>query len=411
MKPLSIFWTVAFLFSIDSSAQSSFQFRRTIDGVQEPGWYSLTLPDDIFADLNRDLSDLRMYSTNAGDTVENPYLLKVDYDVLTSEKVALKVLNKSYSQGTLYLMFELDAGQKVNFLDLSFSETDYFAWATLEGSDDREKWFEILKDQRIVSVRKSSVDYTLSRINFPLTDYRYLRVAVKGDVPLTFQSASFQYNKVEAGQFHNIALEWKNHFDKKIRQTFIDIRLQHYVPVSSIALSVDNALDYYRPLKIEFVADSFRTDKAWMRSYRTLYEGHLTSFRPNEFSFPWQLARDIRIVISDFDNAPVSIKAISASGPETNLISYLKPGTNFILYGADAVRPPAYDLAYFENKIPDSLSTAMLQPAEDVTITTHQDRPLFESQWWLWSVMVLMIGGLGLFTVKMMKQKPEVKAR
>lgn len=406
MKRLSIFWAVAFLSSIASSAQSSFKLRRAIDDIHAPGWYSLTLPEEIFAHLNRDLSDLRLYTANAGDTVENPYLLKVNHDVVSTEKVALKVVNESYNQGSLYLMFELNAGQKVNCLDLSFLESNYFGWATLEGSDDRQQWFGILKDQRIVSVRKSGVDYTLSRISFPLTDYRYLRVAVKGDVPLTFRSASFQYNTVQAGEFHNIPLEWKNHFDKKIRQTLIHIRLQHYVPVSSIAVSADNALDYYRPLRIEFVADSFRTDKGWMRSYHTLHEGHLTSFRPNEFSFPWQLARDIRIVISDFDNSPVNIKAISASGPETNVITYLEPGNNFMLYGADEIRAPAYDLVYFENKIPDSLATAKLLPAENVTITQHQVTPLFESAWWLWSVMVLMIGGLGLFTVKMMKQKP-----
>ena len=411
MKRPSIFVALAILFSFDASGQSPFQFRRSIDGVQQPGWYSLTLPHDIFSQLNDDLGDLRIYNVNAGDTVENPYLLKVNDNVFTTEDVQLKLLNRSFSLGSLYLMCELNPGQKVNFLDLSFFENNFFAWVTLEGSDDRQQWFTIIKDQRIVSVSKPGVDYRLSRISFPLTDYRYLRLAVRADVPLTFQTASFQYNNVKPGEFHNIPLTWKNHLDKKGRHSFVDIRLEHYVPVSSLDVIADNSDDYYRPLRIEVVADSFRTDKGWIRSYETLYEGHLTSFRPNKFSFPWQLGRDIRMVISDFDNAPLNIKALSVSGPKTSIIAYLKPGTNFMLHGADAVGAPAYDLAYFENKIPDSVAIAHLQPAETLMASGDKIKPLLQSQWWLWSVMLLTIGGLGLFTVKMMRQKPQAKTQ
>lgn len=46
MKRPSVFVLSLFLFSIDSPDQSSFELKRGIDGVQAPGWYSLTLPDD-----------------------------------------------------------------------------------------------------------------------------------------------------------------------------------------------------------------------------------------------------------------------------------------------------------------------------------------------------------------------------
>ena len=80
------------------------------------------------------------------------------------------------------------------------------------------------------------------------------------------------------------------------------------------------------------------------------------------------------------------------------------------MYGADGVKPPVYDLAYFSNNIPHSLAIAQLRAAESLIIPRVKTKPLFESQWWLWSVMLLLIGGLGFFTVKMMKQKPQVKA-
>jgi hypothetical protein len=80
---------------MDSYGQSSFKFRRGIEGVQQEGWYSLTLSDDMFQHLNEDLTDLRLYSFNRGDTVENPYLLKIRTDVVTSEIVPLKTFNHS----------------------------------------------------------------------------------------------------------------------------------------------------------------------------------------------------------------------------------------------------------------------------------------------------------------------------
>jgi len=408
MKLLSICFALIFLIGLESYAQSSFKFRRGIEGVRQEGWYSLTLPDDIFMDLNKDLTDLRLYTLNGEDTVENPYLLKIRNDVLTSEIVQLKAMNHSYSLGSLSLMFELSPGQQVNFLGLSFWEKNFFAWATLHGSDDRKEWFEIFKDQRIAHVTKRGVDYSLSGITFPVTDYRYLHLRVRADVSLTFESAFFEHKIVKPGEFRTVPLTWQNRLDKKGRQSIMDVRLENYVPVSSIEVTADNRSDYYRPLRIEYVADSFKTDNGWMRSYETVYEGYLTSLRPNVFSFPHTLARDIRLVISDLDNAPVSINNVSVKGPKATITTYLKPGTNFMLYGAGDVRSPAYDLAYFSNKIPGSLGSAELGAAETLTIPQVQTKPIFESQWWLWSVMVVLIGGLAFFTLKMMRQKPQV---
>ena len=408
MKHLNICFALIVLIGLESYAQSSFKFRRGIERVEQEGWYSLTLPDDIFMDLNEDLTDLRLYSLNGEDTVENPYLLKIRNDVLTSEIVQLKTMNHSYSLGSLSLMFELSPGQQVNFLGLSFREKNFFAWVTLHGSDDRKEWFEIFKDQRIASVTKRGVDYTLSGISFPVTDYRYHHLRVRADVSLTFESAFFEHKIVKPGEFRTVPLTWENRLDKKARQSVIDVRLENYVPVSALEVIAANASDYYRPLRIEYVSDSFRTDKGWMRSYETAYEGYLTSLRPNEFSFPYTLARDIRLVISNLDNAPVDIKHISVEGPKANIITYLKPGSNFMLYSDHDVRSPAYDLAFFSNKIPDSLRTAELRPAENLTSPPPQTKPIFESQWWLWSVMLLLISGLAFFTFKMMRQKPQV---
>ena len=405
MKRLNITLLGVLFFIMTSNGQERFAFKRDIDSVQRQGWHTMTLPDDIFRDLNRDLSDIRIFTLNGTDTVEIPYLLDVQTDILTMNTVTLPVLNKSYRDGALYLMFELTATQPVNYLDLDFAESNYFGRVTLQGSDDRSQWFDITTDQRIVSVDKGiRDDYTLSRIDFPVMDYRFLRVRVTADVPLTFQTASFRHNKVEQGTYRDIALNWNRSEDKKRNQTIVDVRLDHYVPVSSIHINADTTDDYYRPLHIEFIADSFKTHNGWMKSYETLYDGQLTSFRPNTFAFPWKLAREIRLVVTNFDDQPIAIRDVSVAGPKVNVVAKLEPGDNFMLYGRDGVRPPSYDLAYFQSSLPDSLPTARLTSAEPLVISDAESEGLFQNKLWLWAIMAVMIAGLGFFTIKMMRQ-------
>lgn len=405
MKRLNVTLIAVFFFTVTCAAQESFRFKRNIDGIQGEGWHKVTLPADIFAQLNRDLSDLRIFALKGSDTLEIPFILDVQANVETTNKVTLPVLNKSYSDGALYLMFELNPSQPVNYLDLDFAERNYFGRVSLQGSDDRKGWFDIITDQRIVSVDKESGNYKLSRIDFPRTDFRFLRVRVQADVPLTFESVSFRHNEIRKGDLRDMPLEWNSREEEKSNQTIVNIRLRDYAPVSFIDLKADSVRDYYRPMRIECVSDSFKTDKGWTKSYETLYEGNLTSFRPNNFTFPWQLAREIRMVVTNFDDEPITIREISVAGPKVNLVAKLDQGNNFVLYGRNDLRPPSYDLAFFNSSIPDSLATANLGSAEALTIP-ESGEALFENKLWLWTIMAVMIVGLGFFTFRMMKGRP-----
>jgi hypothetical protein len=385
-------------------AQSQFSYKRSISGVTQDGWYDISLPPAIFRHLNNDITDFRLYQLNETDTVEIPYLRQIHVDEVIRETVLLPLFNKSYRNGVLYLMFELKNSRQVNHLDLAFAETNYFGFVSIEGSDDRKKWFEISKDQRIVSIGNNSTDYTLSAVDFPVTDYRFLRVSVRSDTPLTFRKASFAHHVTSRGAFHDIPLTWRMTTDKKSGTSFVDIDLQHYMPVNSLQVLTDSAGHYYRSFRIEYVRDSVQTEKGWLKYYGNLYEGHLTSYAPNDFTFDWTVAKELRLVIRDMDNAALAIQELSAKGPDVRVISRLQPGNNFIFYGASGLRPPSYDLAFFENKIPKQLARPQLGEEERIAEAQSLTSPLFENKIWLWGVMGVMILGLAFFTIQMMKK-------
>lgn len=387
-----------------AGAQNPFSYKRSITGVSREGWHSLTLPPGIFKHMNTDLSDFRLYQVNENDTVEVPYLREVRQDEATLETVLLPLFNKSYRDGVLYLMFELDHAQQVNHLDLAFAEHNYFGLVTIEGSDDRTKWFDITKDQRIVAIEKDSEDYTLSSVKFPITDYRFLRVSIRSDTPLTFRKASFSHQVIQPGSFHEVPLTWHITSDRKSGTSVVDIAFHDYGPVNSLSIKIGSARDYYRSFRMEYMRDSTQTEKGWIKHYGTVYEGHLTSYAANNFTFDWTLAKEMRLVIRDRDNAPLIIDGLAVKGPDVRVVCQLQPGNNFMLYGAAGLRPASYDLAFFQNKIPEKVATAQLGPEESIAGDEPVTRPLFENGLWLWGVMGIMIVGMGYFTVQMMKK-------
>lgn len=383
--------------------QPAFRYKRNIEGVREAGWYTLVLPTAIFQNLNGELSDFRLYALEGKDTVELPYLLDVRHDEVARKEVQLPVFNTSRMDGELFVSFSLTPSQKVNSLDLAFEELNYFAFVTLEGSDDKSQWFELVKNRRIVSIRNEKSHYALSAITFPLTDYRFLRARVRSDIPLTFRRASFHYNDFTPGVYQEIPLRWNVRHDKKSRESFVDIRLRDFEPVSSLSLKADSTRDYYRPFRLEYVRDSVQTDKGWLKYYSPMYAGYLTSFKPNGFDFDWRTTKELRLVIDNNDNQPLDVLDVAVRGPEVHVIAYLKTGNNFMLYGAGAVRAPLYDLAHFQNKISEAPLKAILSAEEKLIPDRPTAKPLFENKLWLWSIMIVMIGALGFFTMKMMR--------
>ena len=76
----------------------------------------------------------------------------------------------------------------------------------------------------------------------------------------------------------------------------------------------------------------------------------------------------------------------------------------FLYYGNKNAVTPNYDLAKFESKIPENLTSINIKeeqknPAYSIKI----EKPLFENKVWLWALMAIIIALLGWFSFKMLK--------
>jgi hypothetical protein len=385
--------------------ENSWLYRRKVTGVGQEGWYSIILPPDIFTHTSDTFDDLRILSIS-NDTLEIPFVLNVKETEYESESVSLSIMNESRKDGIYYVTF-LNSGKAINQIDLEFEEGNYFATVRLEGSQNNKQWFQVVDEQKVFSIDNSFEQYRYNELHFPVSNYDYFRVAIKSQLPLHFIRGSFRNYQERPGRYNTVGHEWKVKQDKRAKQTVAELKLDHYQPVSKITLDIPSNKDYYRSARIEIMADSFKTEKGWIKNYTEVYNGYFTSIHPNEVNFTNSLASEVRVTINNLDNAPLEIKDIKVEGPVVELTASLLSGPEtFLYYGKKDSYKPSYDIEHFRDKIPSTTTQASLGMEETLIAPPEKVTAFFENKNLLYAIMFVIIGVLGFFTLRMMKAKP-----
>ncbi|MEM6262360.1 MAG: DUF3999 family protein [Bacteroidota bacterium] len=385
-----------------------YNYKREITGISAQ-WHRIVLPNEVFGRTSESLTDIRIFGIKEnGDTVEAPYLLQVSTPKVTVKKVEFSTLNVSRNTAGSYFTFEVPRGEMVNHIDLQFQE-DNFDWpVSLEGSQDQQEWFTLLEDYRILSIKNDLIDFQFTKLAFPNSKYRYFRLFIPGSSQPTLASTRISQQEITMGRIQKLPLSVVRVSEiQPTKQTEIDIEIALPVRVSHLKFHIADDFDYYRPFTVKRLADSVQTEKGWIYNYRTLASGTLNSLRVNEFPINSITTRKLKVLIENHDNQPLSIDSIAVTSYDHELVARFNvPATYFLVYGKEKARKPAYDIARFEDSIPDTLSALTLgqeqliekEPKPVVT-------PLISNKAWLWAIMVVIIGLLGWFTLQMMKGK------
>lgn len=405
MKKFFFLAIAAYSFQICFSQVKDFRFRRKIATSDSAGWYSITLPGQLFKNLNNDFSDLRVYQFNTKDTIESPYILTVHQQQVAEETYHLTAFNQSKRGSEQYLTFELPKDVRINFIDLSFNETNFDASVTIEGSNDQREWFEIAKKQRLIAIANQHLNFYSGSVHFSLQNFHYLRARITADKPLTLKEATLKNETIKPAVEDKAELSWKTDVDKKAKQTVVNIELKNYQPIVTLSVEVGDKIDFYRPFRLERISDSTSTPKGWQYVYSTVASGFITSVQSNRFVFSYTSAKKMRLIIEDDDNTPVSVTMVSMFSPKVDLTVRMASGDQFLYYGNSRAGAPSYDLVNFKNKIPSVAPKLALGEEEKLTRQETPESALIQNKIWLWILMGVVIVVLGFFTVRMMKEK------
>jgi Protein of unknown function (DUF3999) len=387
---------------------NNYENKAKLIGVKDQ-YHKITLPSSIFKDLNADLSDLRIIGINQQkDTLEAPYFLKIESEKIIQKEIQFKLINQSKTSDGHYFTFEIPGGVEINEVNLSFGLENFDWKVNLEGSQEQLKWFKILENYRIVSLKNSQTEFKFSKLIFLPAQFRYFRLFIPCEASPEFKAAKIFLNTTAAGKRLKLKSKiLKTSFEKESKQSRLIVDLDEKAPVNSIKINVNNTFDYYRPITIEYLIDSIKIGKKWNYNYETLSSGILNSVNKNEFKFDSQILKKIKITIENNDNEALDIDSISLSGDSHTLIARLEKDADYYLYYGNKNSPlPQYDLAHFADKIPDSLSYLEIENIQKADILKQENKQaFFENKFWLWGILLSIIGLMGYFSLKMIKEK------
>ena len=196
----------------------------------------------------------------------------------------------------------------------------------------------------------------------------------------------------------------ETHTERK--QSVLTFFTEFPVPVSELSLDFDTKADFYRPFSISYLTDSLETDKGIRYVYRHLTTGILNSRETSVTTFSPIITNGFKLIIRNYDNQPLNFSSVLASGPAYELLArFIGSGDYYLSYGDKSLHKPKYDINYFKDSIPDSVSSISVDEDREVISKEAETKPLgfLDNSLLLWLVLGSGILLLGWFSFKMMK--------
>jgi hypothetical protein len=383
-----------------------YNYKRRLN-IKENKWYSIPLPDDVYGKIAPDFQDIRIFGiTNKKDTIEAPYFIKVLDEMITQNNIRFELLNESKNKNGYYFTFKVPVEATINQLKLNFKQQNFDWHLLLEGSEDQEQWFSIVEDYRILSVKNGATDFKFTTVNFPLSNYKYYRIRIKADTKPELLDATLSIYEIESVASRNYLFSSDQiKKEEEGKETTLTVSLPTTIPVADLKICVSDKFDYYRMISIS-EPDSARTLKGLHYFSTQLASGTLSSLDKNIFKLYDPVLKKIQITIYNQDDQPLHIDSIIVRSHVHELRTRITiPANYFLVYGNKYASKPDYDLSRFTFTMPKEFTCLVLGP-ETVIEKPHiqKIRPLFENKIWLWTLMVILIIILGVFSFKMMKK-------
>lgn len=399
---------VTLILSFAATAQiNTYHYKRNLNGISDQ-WQVLTLPSEVFGKLQSDLSDVRIYGIKGKDTIEVPFIVKENTASKTEQEVKYQLINKVVGKDGYFITLVPETNTPINKIDLQIEQQNFDWLVRLEGSNDNNNWYTLLNNYRITGIKNQSISYQFTTLNFDNAQYRYYRIFFNSKEQPKIESAKISKLGItnEKTRLAEI-ISFNSVNDQKSKQTTIDVKLKNVVPIVKIALNISSNTDYYRPIKIECVTDSFKTSEKQNYNYILLSEGFLTSIEKPEFVFKSPFTDKIKITIENHDNQPLTVRNILAKEAQYELIArFIDTTYNYALYYCnDKANAPIYDLANFNQKIPTTIKSVIVEKEnENPYLLIKTDHSLVKNAYWLWALVAIAVIVLGYFAVRMLRE-------
>lgn len=339
----------------------------TIEGT--PGEYcALTLSPDVYNVARTDLADIRLIDRDGNQI---PYIMARDEDRTETVKYNPAILNRSTDANGNALVTLDFGGQAVkNSIEVETAGDNFRRAVKVEGSNDNAEFFAIVDRAYIFAVSDKN-RHRFSTIDLPSNDYRYIRITVS---PMTAEETKPAINEIRAfkiekkpAQKQIVEMTQTEHAEDVNYHSsnyVYDLKFRR-LPMVEIELNIDDA-SFYRCVtiqgrdaatqkvkidsednrarfsEIEVPWNTITTDAIY-RYTDTTGKKHERLILPINFRDAYKY---IRVVVSNYDDQPITIRSASAKMiPHRIIFPFASDKSARIYVGNDSVSHPQYDLA------------------------------------------------------------------
>ena len=266
-------------FSVNGFSQEGYSYKRKIELQKDTlNWNAVEIPDEVYDKVKSDLSDIRIFGFKDNDTVEVRYTIHKNPDFEFDKKQELKIINQSFSDGKYYFTVQT-SNETLNQLDLKFRNENFDWKVNLEGSHNQSQWFTILEDYRILAIHNSETNYRFEDLFFSDSKYKYYRISLKSQEQPNIKSVySGRSQSKDSLYFRTIEIDkLVVKTDKKNKITTVEFSLEKPLPIYSVSLNPSKIIDFNRAVTVEYLKDSTKTEKGFIKHYSYFSSGILSS--------------------------------------------------------------------------------------------------------------------------------------
>jgi len=345
-------------------------WQAQINKIDKADYYNIALPPHYIAKLQKNYADLRILDSS-NITVpyfipaQNTFTLQNYYTqlpIISQENVKKNNFNSflrwKFRNGFTRIIIENTNKEVISDLDILISNTDIEKTFWLSGSNNKKEWFSI---KNKFAYRATYFDETHSEIqlhNLPKTDYRYYELIVS-DVfhnPIEIKKIGYYSFRKKENTFSRIAdsvITLSINEGKKA--TSYKVQLPEEYETDKIVFNVKRPRHYYRKAYV-YEIDSFLRKKEYVHSERIMYSFTLSSQSNNEIYLSGYKSKTILIRVINDDNPPLKMDGINLYTFQKYATAFLEKGSYHLFLGNDGAEKPKYDIAHFQNSVPDSIA-------------------------------------------------------
>lgn len=404
MKKLTLLF-VFVVFSVPLFAQE-FVATGKLETVPADGFYKIFLSPAEVPYLNRLLTNVRLLDSAKQEV---PYVLAEEQPVYHQRLFKeYEIESRDITPGVSTVVRLHNPQQTaINNISLLVKNADVTKRASLTGSDDGEQWFVVRENFTLYPVRNTHAVTEVRAIEFPLTNYRFYKLAISDSVsaPINILKAGWYDQSVTHGLFTRVPDSVSVSTNAQEKRTYIRLAFRKPQLVDKIELSMTGAAFFQRNGFV--TTEHTRTVKK--REER--YTEHLENFtvragQTTVITFTGLQTNNLTLCIDNGDSPALTVNELKPYQLNRYLVAWLEKDHSYVIgFKTPDTAAPRYDLQYFRDSIPAQaqvLHIAGLQPV--LTPAVAGDATFFTSKAIIWIAIGAVILLLGYMSLRLVRE-------